>query len=392
MNDLLLNIKVQEFINNNLNSDTLEILLKKPLFSSIKNKEIVEQIDAKKRCKTKLPTWFRIPKAYYPNKLNIEQTSSEVTANYKSQLIHGESLIDLTGGFGVDSYYFSKQFDNVTYCEIDQELSEIAAYNFKQLNVSNIVTKNIDGIEYLKQNNTKYDWIYLDPSRRHQSKGKVYFLKDCLPNVPEQLETLFPFSKNILIKTSPLLDISVGISELKHVKSIHIVAVNNEVKELLWVLEKDYEDEISISTININKGNNEVFSFKLNDEAISNVHYGVPLTYLYEPNAAILKSGAFKSLSHKLTLFKIHQHSHIYTLNQLIDFPGKKFIIDKVIPYKKQYLKKELISKANIVTRNFPETVEQIRKKLNIKEGGNLFLFFTTDINDTYIVIICQKV
>ena len=392
MNKSILNIEIQEFINNNLNSDTLEILLKKPYFLNIENKEIVEQVESKKRCKNKLPTWFKTPKIYYPNKLNIEQTSSEITAEYKSKFIEGNSLIDLTGGFGVDTYYFSKHFANVSHCEIDKELSEIVAYNYKQLNAQNIKTINTDGISYLKQNNHNYDWIFIDPSRRHQSKGKVYFLKDCLPNVPEHLEILLQHTNNVLIKTSPLLDISIGINELKNVKSIHIVAVNNEVKELLWVLEKNYENEISIKTINIKKNNSGEFSFRLNRETTSKVQYSLPLTYLYEPNVAILKSGAFKSVAQEFKLFKLHPHSHLYTSETLIDFPGRRFKIKKILPYNKQQLKNESINKANITTRNFHEPVDLIRKKFKIKDGGNLFLFFTTDMHQSLIVMICNKI
>ena len=391
MNDLILNIEIQNFINNNLDSDILKMLLKKPFFDNIENKEIVKQIEAKKKCKTKLPTWFNLQNIYYPNKLNIEQTSSEITAKYKSNLVNGNSLIDLTGGFGVDSYYFAKQFHTVTHCEINKELSNIAAHNFKQLDAQNITTKNNDGISYLKENNFNYDWIYLDPSRRHQVKGKVYFLKDCLPNVPEHLEMLFQHSTNILIKTSPLLDILVGITELSHVKSIHVIAVNNEVKELLWELEKDYKDDIFINTANINIQNKEEFSFKLNDENTSNVQYSLPLAYLYEPNAAILKSGAFKSISNKLKLFKLHPHSHLYTSDSLTDFPGRRFKIKKMLPYNKQLLKNESIVKANITTRNFPETVSQIRKKLKINDGGSTYMFFTKNIDENFTVLICNK-
>jgi len=392
LNKAILNIEIQEFINRNINSDITSILLKGTQFSNIQTKEIVAQIEAKKRCKTKLSSWFKAEKIYYPNKLNIEQTSSEITADYKAKIIEGNSIIDLTGGFGVDCYYFSKQFKNVIHCEIDKSLSEIADHNFEQLQVSNVETKNIDGISFLNQTSQHYDWIYIDPSRRHDSKGKVFFLKDCLPNVPKNIETLFKHSKNILIKTSPLLDISVGINELKHVKSIHIVAVSNEVKEILWILEDQYDSNIIIQTVNKNKDKQECFSFILNSESSSHVEYSIPLAYLYEPNVAILKSGAFKTVSAKLNLFKLHQHSHLYTSEELIDFPGRCFKITYILPYNKQTLKKASIIKANITTRNFPQSVEQIRKRFKIKDGGKLYLFFTTNIENKHVVLVCEKI
>ncbi|WP_298553345.1 class I SAM-dependent methyltransferase [uncultured Algibacter sp.] len=391
MNKDILNTYIQEFIKINTNSEISNLLLKGISFPEVDTKTIIEQIEAKKRCNTKLPTWFSTKNIYYPNKLNIEQTSSETTAKYKSQLLKGNSIIDLTGGFGVDCFYFSKQFKTVTHCEINNTLSKIVTHNFKQLDVYNIETIQTDGIEYLKKSSKIYDWIYVDPSRRHNSKGKVFFLNDCLPNVPEHLDLLFKHSKNIMIKTSPLLDLSVGINELKHVKTIHTVAVNNEVKELLWVLEYSFTGVISIETVNIKKKANTIFKFNLEDEKQTEPDYSLPLNYLYEPNSAILKAGAFNEISKQLEVYKLHKHSHLYTKNQRIDFPGRVFKIENIIPYSKKTLKSLSIKKANITTRNFPETVQQIRKKFNIKDGGNQYLFFTTDLNNNKLILITKK-
>ena len=391
MNTSILNTEIQEFINENLNSGINSLLLKGTSFQDVKTNEIIEQIEAKKRCEKKLPTWFKTQNIYYPNKLNIEQTSSEITATYKSELINGNSLIDLTGGFGVDCYFFSKQFKEVTHCEIDKNLSEIINHNYKQFEIENIQTVANDGIAYLKSSSQKYDWIYIDPSRRHNSKGKVFFLNDCLPNVPKHLELLFKHSKNILIKTSPLLDLSVGINELKHVKTIHVVALNNEVKELLWVLEAGFNDEIIIESVNIKNEIKEHFKFSMDLEKRSESQYSQALSYLFEPNSAILKAGGFHSISNQLNVFKLHKHSHLYTSESLLDFPGRSFKIKNIINYSKKELKKLSISKANITTRNFPETVQQIRKKFNIKDGGDCYLFFTTDLNNEKIVIVTSK-
>ncbi|MFD1162379.1 MULTISPECIES: THUMP-like domain-containing protein [Hwangdonia] len=391
MNPSILNTEIQEFINEHLHADVSKLLLKGTPFDGVETKDIIEQIEAKKRCEKKLPTWFNTKNIYYPNKLNIEQTSSEITANYKSNLIDGDSIIDLTGGFGVDGYYFSKHFKTTVHCEINHKLSEIVKHNYTQLHVQHISTQNMDGMAYLETSNKTFDWIYIDPSRRHDSKGKVFFLNDCLPNIPEHIDLLFKHSKNIMIKTSPLLDFSVGINELKHVKTIHVVAINNEVKELLWILERGYSEEISIETVNIKKDKNAHFNFLLEEEKSTPSNYDKPLTYLYEPNAAILKAGGFHSISKQLNVFKLHQHSHLYTSEQLVDFPGRCFKIEKLLPFNKKTLKKEAITKANITTRNFPETVQQIRKKFNIKDGGNLYLFFTTDVDGNKTVIICTK-
>ncbi|PWI29206.1 SAM-dependent methyltransferase [Flavobacteriaceae bacterium LYZ1037] len=392
MNNAVLNIENQAFINKNINTDLAVLLFKKHTKLHVDIKVLIEQIEAKKRCKKKLPTWFQTSNIYYPNKLNIEQTSSEITAKYKASLISGNSIIDITGGFGVDCFYFSKYFRTVIHCEIDKELSKIVSHNFKQLESSNIQTITKDGVLYLKDENSKFDWIYIDPSRRHDSKGKVFFLYDCLPNVPEHIDLLFNCSTNILIKTSPLLDLTIGITELKHVKTIHIVAVNNEVKELLWILEKNnIETDIQIRTVNISSKNEEHFSFNLINESTAESKYSLPLTYLFEPNAAILKSGGFNSISIQLQLKKLHQHSHLYTSNRLIEFPGRQFIIEQIVPYNKKQFKKIGVDKANVTTRNFPESVETIRKKLGIKVGGNKYIFATTNLENQKILIICIK-
>ncbi|GGZ68049.1 THUMP-like domain-containing protein [Algibacter mikhailovii] len=392
MNPFILNTDVQEFINANLKTDVSTLALKGTTFPKVDTKEIIEQIESKNRAKKKLPTWFLTPGIYYPNRLNIEQTSSEVTASYKSKLIFGDSIIDLTGGFGVDCFYFSQQFTTVEHCELNTSLSHIVNHNYRKLQVKNIKTIAENGISFVSSSNKTYDWIYIDPSRRHDSKGKVFFLKDCLPNVPEHLDLLFQYTKHILIKTSPLLDLSSGKAELKHVKSIHIIAVNNEVKELLWILENNYQDDIYIKAVNIKPEKTQIFETSFEEEATAISEYSLPQSFLYEPNSAVLKAGAFHAISQQLIVYKLNKHSHLYTNDKLIDFPGRRFKIEHILPYNKKNLKKMAIIKANITTRNFPETVQQIRKKHKIKDGGDLYLFFTTLMDDNKCVIITKPI
>lgn len=387
----MLHKDIQYFINENLNTDSVTLVLKGSPFETVTIQELLEQIESKSRCEKKLPTWFKTENIYYPNKLNIEQTSSEETATYKANLIEGNSLIDITGGFGVDCFCFAKHIKQVTHCELNTQLSELVAHNFNQLQV-NIKTIAQDGLEVLKSASQTFDWIYVDPSRRHEQKGKVFFLKDCLPNVPEHLDFLFSKTSNILIKTSPLLDISAGLNELKHVKTIHCVAVNNEMKELLWVLENGYGGAITVKTINLKDEENQYFDFELDAESDIYPELSDPRSYLYEPNAAVMKSGGFNSICKIFGVKKLHPFSHLYTSESLIeDFPGRKFKIENVVDYNKKNLKHLTNSKANIATRNFPETVENIRKKHKIKDGGNSFIFFTTNSNGTKVVITCSK-
>jgi len=390
LNKEILNTKVQDFINANLKSDITKLILKGSPFANISIQEIAEQISAKVKCEKKLPTWFSAENIYFPNRLNIEQTSSEITAKYKANLVSGESLIDITGGFGVDAYFFSQKVKNVTHCELNEELSNIVSHNLTPLKIENISTHLGNGIDYLKNTTEKYDWVYTDPSRRNDAKGKVFLLEDCLPNIPENLDDLFEKSENILIKVSPILDISSAINELKFEKEIHIVAVNNEVKELLFLLEKNYNSDVQIRTINFNKKENQIFNFNLYESI--NATYAEPKKYLFEPNSAILKAGGFNNISNQLNIDKLHQHSHLYTSNELLNFPGRSFEIKHCISYDRKQLKKLIPSKkANITTRNFPETVAQIRKKTKLKDGGNQYLFFTTDVNNKHIVLICEK-
>ena len=392
MNSSLLSKNIQEFIAKNTGTSLTRLALQKNPFPEVDWILILNQIEAKTKAKDKLPTWFSTENIIYPSKISVEQTSSEKTAAYKASLISGKSLIDLTGGFGVDDYYFSKRFEKVAHCEINKNLSEIVKHNFEQLLVTNCDFFADDSMNVLTELNQKWDWIYIDPSRRNDAKGKVFMLKDCLPNVPELLNFYFEKTDSILIKTAPLLDLSAGLSELKFVKNIHIIALENEVKELLFEIHNHYSGEITIKTANILKDKIETFEFILGSDN-DFPSYDVPQKYLYEPNSAIMKSGGFDEVSSIFKINKLHKHSHLYTSEELIAFPGRTFEIEKMISYNKNEMKTELLNQqANITTRNFPDTVENIRKKWKIKNGGNLYCFFTTDKNDNKIVLICRKI
>lgn len=389
MDHSILTQVVQNFINQNISANITQLALQKNPFPETNWTLVLQQIAAKQKAETKLPSWYQTPNIYYPSKVSVEQTSSEKTARYKSDLITGKSLLDLSGGFGVDDYYFAKRFQNVTHCEIDNDLSKIVQHNFEQLGVSNIECISGNSEVILENLNTSFDWLYVDPSRRNETKGKVFMLKDCLPNVPEQLDFYFRFSSNIMIKTAPILDITAGLSELQNVKAIHIVALENEVKELLWMIEKDWSGNPKITAVNLTKDKTATFTFEWNSVAIA--EYSEPKTYLYEPNAAIMKSGGFDWISAQFKLKKLHPHSHLYTSERLMEFPGRVFTIDQVIPYNKTEMKLLANQKANITVRNFPDTVENIRKKWKINDGGNCYSFFTTNVNNHKIVLLCSK-
>lgn len=391
MNKDILNTGVQSFIEKYLNTDIVSVLLQKQVFATLTQKELVQQLEAKKKCKTKLPTWFNTPQIYYPPKLHIEQSSSEPTAAYKATLTRGKTIVDLTGGLGVDSYFFSKEFEAVIHCETNAELSEIAQHNFDVLGVNNICFKSKDGIAFLLENEEVFDWVYVDPSRRSDTKGKVFLLEDCTPNILEHLPSLFQKTNHILIKTSPLLDLQKGIEAFKTVREIHVVAVKNEVKEILWILQKEPAEVIPISAVNISNTSSTSFVFNWKDEKQLTPQLGKIETFLYEPNAAILKAGGFQSVATQHNLVKLHQHTHLYTSTKAIPFPGRCFRVEEVLPCSKKALARFKKSKANITTRNFPHSVAYIREKYQIRDGGEVFLFFCKDYQEKLVCIQASK-
>lgn len=375
MNENILNKEVQAYINTHINADVNKIALAKSLFNNISSTELAGQIAAKKKSNFKLPTWFNTDKIYYPALLSIEQCSSEPTAAYKAELAIGNSLIDLTSGFGVDSYFFAQKVDKVCSCEINEDLAKISAYNAKILNAHNIKVLSTDGITFLNETTDCFDTIYIDPARRSQS-NKVFKLKDCTPDVTEHLNLFLSKAKRIIIKTAPLLDISAGLLELKNVSEIHILSVKNECKELLWVIDQDFKGktEIICSSLNVQK---KVFSFPIEDLKIpAKIADHQAYQYLYEPDVSLLKSGAFNLFSNRYDLQKLHSQSHLYYSNELKpDFLGRIFKIEAQLTLNQ--LKKGKDLKGNVVVRNFSERAENLVKKYKITPADHDFILFT---------------
>ena len=388
MNKDILAKEVQDFIIN-YSEDVSKLAFAGSPFEAIPVHELIQQIESRRKSEKKLPLWYTKNAIYYPAKIHIEQTSSEITAKHKTSLIQCKSLADITGGFGVDSYYFSQNIDTLHHFEKNQLLSSIAKHNFNILGKKSIQCFDVDGLQAVSKR--RYNIIYADPSRRHDSKGKVFFLSDCEPNIPENLKYLLKQCDKMLIKTSPMLDITVGLKELRYVYQIHIVAVNNEVKELLWLLDKEFDGKTKVKAVNFRKEEIETFEFNSGDIEISN--YDLPKKYLYEPNAAIMKSGGFGLLSNRFNIKKLEKNSHLFTSDQLIDFPGRRFQINKIIPYHKKDLKNYFKNrKANITTRNFSETVASLKKRWKIIDGGNDYLFFTTLVGKQKVILECTKI
>jgi hypothetical protein len=374
LNKEILSPDVQNFINGNLNTDVHRIALSKSHFPDVSAQELAEQISSKKKCEKKLPTWFNTQFIYYPPLLSVEQSSSETTASYKQALIKGDSVVDLTGGFGVDSYYFAKKAESVIHCEINAELSDIAKYNASVMNAVNISFLPVDGLEYVRNVKEQFGTLYIDPARRSTS-GKVFLLKDCTPNVVEHLDMLLSKAERIIIKTSPLLDISAGIKELKHVSEVQIISTRNECKELLFILDKDYSGPIKICSVAINTTTKQV-AFAQSDEEPAVLVDEKLDQYLYEPDVALLKSGKFNAIANHFGLKKLDLQSQLYTAATFNkEFPGRIFQIDDLVSISKLKKQKDLIG--NVITRNYPEKPEQLIKQFKIKSAEENFLIFT---------------
>lgn len=383
MNKNLLEKEVQNYINSNLNADVSKIALSKSPFAGVSSAELANQIAAKKKAEKKLPTWFKQGNIIFPSTLSVEQTSSEDTAAYKKRLTKGNSLIDITAGFGVDSFYFSHKVDEVYSCEINTELSLISAYNAKVLAVDNIECLALDGLEYLATSEKPFGTIYVDPARRNTS-GKVFKLAECTPNVVAHLELLLSKAERIIIKTSPLLDLHAGLTELTNVSEIHIVSVKNECKELLWVIDKGFVGEVKVICVTLNDELKEI-DLPLIDDSTTN-YLDTPLNagYLYEPDAALMKSGAFNAIGNRFNLQKLDRQSHLYfSMDLQPSFIGRIFEI--IGSSSLNELKKDKNLHGNVIVRNFPERADNLVKKLKIKANKETFYIFT-EVQQNYVV------
>jgi len=387
----LLSKEIQEFISKNRNVSVSELMLKIPSFG-IDKKWIAAQIEGFQKALVKLPKWATTEKILFPIRLSMEQCSSERTGFFKSTIVKGNCTVDLTGGFGVDSYYLAQSFQQVFYIERQEELAQIVEHNFKALHQKNIRVLSGNSDALLKSIPESIDLIYLDPARRKETQ-KVFKLSDCEPNVVENQDLYFSLSNSILIKTSPMLDIAEAVRQLKGVKKIYVVSVNNECKEVLYELEKNFTSEPEFYCIHDYKKSIQSFSFKLSFENSFKASLSKPLKFIYEPNPSILKAGGFNVIADAYTLFKLHASSHLYTSETYIkDFPGRIFILKNQSSYTKKEVQAHIPEgKANIQIRNFPDSVESIRKKTGLKDGGNIFIFATTLLDATKTLLVCEK-
>ena len=377
----------RQFIEEHLHDDVRELALK------YRNAEVdmalaLRQIEARQLLRKKVPSWSDNPDLLFPAHLSVEQCSSEATAQYKASLLHGDSFADLTGGLGVDCHFISQHFKTTDYVELNPDLCALAKNNFNVLG-SKINVKDISAEAYL--NNCKpVDCIFIDPARRDNYGRKTVSIADCTPNVIELQDLMLQKTKKVMVKLSPMLDISKALEELRHVSEVHVVAVANECKELLFILEQGFEESPVFTCVNLQSEQPKV-QFTQDEERNAAVAFAKEVSqYLYEPNAAVMKGGCYKLLTQRFGIQKLHRNSHLYTSDQLVaNFPGRIFTVDGWAPFNKK-IKQTLLAdvgKASIATRNFPLSVAELRKSLKITDGDKVFLFATTLSDGRFILL-----
>ena len=389
-----------QFICAHRTEDVRALALQARKYPQVDMAAAVVQIAGWQIAEKKVPLWAQTEGVQYPAHLSMEQCSSEITARYKASWLQGDTMTDLTGGLGVDCSFLAQNFRKVDYVERQEVLCELARHNFPLLGLPQITVHCADGVEYL-QKMEPVDCLFLDPARRDNQGGKTVAIADCEPDVQKLEPLLVEKGRTVVVKLSPMLDIFSSLRELKYIRQIHVVAVNNECKELLVVLQKETKSpsegsgEVWISCEQaVNNFLAEPFVFTYSQEKEAQC----PLTdevenYLYEPGASLLKAGPYRLLGARFGVKKLHANSHLYTSDALVDFPGRRFRVLEVSGFGKKELKQLLqgVDKANLTVRNFPASVAELRKKWKLKEGGDVYLFATTLDGDRHVLIKCVK-
>lgn len=388
---------LEQFVWQHRDHDPHGLALLRDKFPDISMSEAAQWVSSLQKIKNKIPDWYQ-PGMQFPSSVAVEQCSSWQTAQYKAGLFQGEQMTDLTGGLGVDVFYWSRQFRQVTYVEQNPALHAAAAHNFQQLNMHNVNFVLSESSAFLENLAQPQDLIYLDPARRDNAGGRVMRLEDCSPDVLALKERLLKKANHVLLKTAPLLDIQMAIRQLACVKKVWVVALENECKEVLYWLEASEQnspsDAIPIVATQLDKnGTPDEFHFNLTEERAASVEYSAPLRFLYEPHAGILKAGAFKIYACRFGLNKLHANTHLYTsADQVENVPGRGFQIEQVLKYDRKAVQNALPDlRANIAVRNFPDTPEAVRQRLGLRDGGDVYLFATTHHPQQKVILLCRK-
>jgi 16S rRNA G966 N2-methylase RsmD len=397
--------KLEEFIREHRHDDVRQLALQAARYPDIDMQQALQQIAGWQTARTKLPEWAATDGIIYPPRLSMEQCSSEATAKYKAKVLDPSpsTVIDLTGGFGVDFSYMARGFQKAVYVERQPHLCEAARHNFQLLGLENAEVVCGDGVEYLKNLPSPFHpplprTIYLDPARRDENGKKTYAISDCTPDVVALKDLLLEKAGRVMIKLSPMLDWHKAVDDLGEVVEVHIVSVDNECKELLLVLAKNPAAPLRVVCANIRHDTEtELFEFFPSNDNLS-----IPLfptlrerDFLYEPNASIMKAGCFAKVAHRFGVQPTGSNSHLFLSPQFIpDFPGRKFQIEQVTSMNKKELKHVIggLTKANITVRNFPLSVAELRKRLKLADGGDTYIFATTLGEKDHVLLITKQI
>ncbi len=361
---------------------------------------ILQQVEGWQRLRTKVPSWTVIDGLQYPHRLALEQCSGEAAARYKAAVVSelfpkgGARMVDLTGGLGVDFSFVARTFKHATYVERQEALCQLARHNFPLLGLNHAAVVCADGVDYLREMSEQVSLIFLDPARRDDAGRKTVLIEDCQPDVCALRPLLLQKAQRVVVKLSPMLDIAASVRSLGCVERVCVFSVGGECKDLLLVLSAEAQRSGAEPEISVYE-NGITLRFRPSEEAHVEVSYASLLgTYLYEPGPAVLKAGAFRMVAQKYGLKKLHPNSHLYTSDEkVVHFPGRAFRVKQTFGFGKADLKqlRTEVTKANLTVRNFPASVDALRKKLKIKEGGANFIFATTMADNQHVIILCEK-
>lgn len=374
-----------QFVQDHLREDPAQLLLAYAGKTSFDLKAAVQQIQARQKAQHKIPSWFVDSQLIFPVSLSMEQASSEETALFKSGLVEGKTMIDLTGGLGIDSYFLSKKFEKATYCEQQPELFEISKHNLEHLSPGKFNFQQGDSMAFLQESQETFDLIFVDPARRGSQQQKLYKLADCGPDVVLSWPLMKAKAKTILIKASPMLDIKIALEEIPDIQKVWVLSVKNEVKEiLLYCSALENNCPVKIEAVELKPDRTIAFPFYLEEEAESTNVFGLQGKFLVEPFSSILKAGAFKTFGARYGLFKLHPNTHLYCSTQMPEeVAGRIFeILEEVRQPKKDIKRLFPNGKVNVLTRNYALSADELKKKYKLKDGGEFFLIGAKVEND----------
>lgn len=396
LNSYISNPQFLDFINSNINADTNALRLKNFKDLSFDAKFAILQIDCKNRIQKKLPEIFENKLFLFPNILSTEQCTAQEIAKFHSTLFESnECILDMTAGLCIDSYYISQKVKSVTSLEINPETAVLSQFNMANL-AKNITVLNKDCKDFITETNLNFTSVFIDPARRGDNNKRLFGLADCQPNIIDLIPLLRDKAKTLIIKASPMIDIIQSIENLNHcVTDIWVVSINNECKELLFKVDLHCSKKLTpnIHTLNYERDKVQTLSSStINSRSVNTIpECGM---YLYEPNKCIMKAKIFDTLEAVYNVSPIHKNSHLFlSTNLIVDFPGRCFVIEDIIPFKSNEIKhfKNKHPQINVSVRNFKLTAEELKNKLKIKDGGEKYLFGSTDCYNNAILIICSK-